>query len=520
MRVTKAHRSLVLLAIACIACAAAWPAAAQAPASRPAPIVLYTDIVSGPNSGGENDQGAYLSIFGRNFGHTGLGSAVRVYIGEAEVASYRYLGPSKGLPDIGQISVQIGRLGNQQAGKPLPIKVTVDGIPSNTDQAFTINPGRILFIDNVRGNDGTARVGDIHRAFRHVQTPDLTDGAWGEAMPGDIMVMRGTGRPWTDVGFEGYFMRYRNKSGSPPGGKRWTGPIVLMGYPAEDVYIRGTLTGGMMGGCISAINGQTFEGMGQWAVIADLRIDCEGYDGPISQEIHGSHWRVINNDLAASTAPTSGPHVPRMAGITGNGYDSVWMGNHIHDIQGSPQESHGIYIDGDGSYDIAYNLIEDIRSGNGFQTYSNGDNGSETISNVRFYDNIIRRVSKHGINIADGSRNGFVIHDNAVYDTACSGIRFNTTDLSGALIYNNAFHDTDTSRNEHCAAVSNDWNLPPHALVLRNNTFGAAAGTAYVGGSVGFTDVMVDARGNRFLGGYGPVLGTPAADVSQPSASR
>jgi hypothetical protein len=33
---------------------------------------------------------------------------------------------------------------------------------------------------------------------------------------------------------------------------------------------------------------------------------------------------------------------------------------------------------------------------------------------------------------------------------------------------------------------------------------------------VGFTDAMVDASGNRFLGGSGPVLGTPAPDVSRP----
>jgi len=522
MRVTKLQHLLVLLAAALSAFATAGPAAAQAQAqaaAQAAPVVLYTDIVSGPNSGGENDQGAYLSIFGRNFGRAGLGTAVKVYIGGAEVASYRYLGPSKGLPDIQQISVQIGRVGNPKAGTPLPIKVTVNGVSSNTDQPFTVNPGRILFIDNVHGSDSRGKAGDIHRPFRHVQTPDLSWGAWSEARPGDIMVMRGTGRPWTDVGFEHYFMRYRDKSGTAPTGRKGTGPIVLMGYPGEDVYIRGTLAGGMSGGCISAINGLTFQGIGQWAVVADLRIDCEGYDGPISEEIHGNHWRVINNDLAASTAPTSGPNVPRMAGITGNGYDSVWLGNHIHDIQGSPQESHGIYVDGDGTFDIGYNLIEDIRSGNGFQTYSNGDNGSDTISHIRFHHNIIRRVSKHGINIADGSKDGFVIYDNVVSDTACSGIRFNTRDLSGAQIYDNSFSNTDTSHNEHCAAVSNDWNLPPHAVTLRDNTFRAAAGTAYLAGEVGFGDSMVDASGNRFSGGSGPVLGEPAR-ATPPAASR
>jgi len=38
------------------------------------PLVLYTDLISGPNSGGENNKGAYLSIFGKNFGASGSGT--------------------------------------------------------------------------------------------------------------------------------------------------------------------------------------------------------------------------------------------------------------------------------------------------------------------------------------------------------------------------------------------------------------------------------------------------------------
>ena len=472
-----------------------------------APLILYTDLASGPNHGGEHNDGTYLSIFGKRFGTGGLGSRVKVLIGEAAVAGYRYLGPSKGRPDIEEITVQIGSLGNPALGVPLPVEVVVDGLASNTNHTFTVTRGRILFVDNVHGNDNTARVGDIKRPFRHVQTPDLSEGAWGSAEPGDIIVMRGTRVPWTDVGFEHYFMRYRDKSGTPPGSGRHSGPIAIIGYPGEDVFIHGTLAAGITAGCISAINGQTYPGIGQWAVIADLRIDCEGYDGPISQEIYGDHWRVINNDLSASTAPTAGPHVPRMAGITGNGCDAVWLGNHIHDIQGSVGEAHGIYIDGDGSYDIAYNLIEHIRSGNGFQTFANGDNGSSSISYVRFHHNLIRDVAKHGINIADSSRDHFLIYDNIISDTACSGIRFNTLDLRDAFILNNTFYDTDTSRKSDCAALANDWRLRPDALTLENNIFVAVAGTAYAGGEVNFPQFPGIAADNVFYGGTPPTLG-------------
>ncbi|MHB8816021.1 MAG: putative Ig domain-containing protein, partial [Steroidobacteraceae bacterium] len=104
-----------------------------------APLILYTDVASGPNSGGENNDGAYLSIFGKNFGSTGLGSTVKVYIGGTEVSGYRYLGPSRGRPDIQEISVQVGSLGSPTPGTALPIKVVVNGVASNTDLTFTVN---------------------------------------------------------------------------------------------------------------------------------------------------------------------------------------------------------------------------------------------------------------------------------------------------------------------------------------------------------------------------------------------
>jgi len=473
-----------------------------------APYIAYTDLVSGPTSGGENHKGIYLSVFGLNFGTTGVGTTVKMFINDAEVDNYRYLGPSRGRSDVQQLTVQVGALGKQAAGVALPIKVVVNGVASNTNHTFTINPGRILFVDNVKGDDATAVIGDVSHPFRHVQTANLEQGAWGQVRPGDVIVLRGAGTPWTDVGFEGYFMRLRDKSGSAPTGAVASGPIVLMGYPREDAYIRGTVAAGMTGGCVSAINGQTYSGLGQWAVVTNLRIDCEGYDGPISEEIRGNHWRVVNNDLAASTAPTSGGNVPRMAGITGNGFDSVWLGNHIHDIQGSNGECHGVYIDGDGSYEIAYNHIENIRSGNGFQIYVDGGNGSSTCNNVNLHHNLIHDVSKHGINLADGASAGITVYDNVVYQTAVAGLRFNTKTLRGARIYNNTFYATNTNGKQNCGVLTNDWSLSPASVTIENNIFWPSANMRYQGGSVGLGGLGAATDHNLYYGGRGDALGS------------
>ncbi len=482
-------RVLACLAAVALFMASSWNAAlATTTDTNNAPQVYYTDIVSGPNTGGENGKGIYLSIFGKNFGNTGLGTTAKVFINGVEVDNYRYLGVSKGRTDIQQITVQIGALGNPTPGIALPVKVVVNGLQSNTDQTFTVNPGRILFVDNVAGKDALAEIGNITKPFRYVQTPALySGGAWPSVRPGDFIVMRGHGttQPWTDVGFENFFLRFRDKSGSAPTGAAGTGPIAIMGYPGDDVYLRGTVANGMTGGCISGINGQAFLGMGQWGVVSNLRIDCEGYDGPISQEVWGHNWRVVNNDLAASTAPTTGSNVPRMAGITGNGDNVVWYGNHIHDVQGSSGECHGVYIDGDGSYDIAYNNIHDIRSGNGFQVYVNGGNGSDMANNISLHHNLIHDVSKHGINIADNMRNNLQVWNNIVYNAQYAALRFNTNTLHGAKIYNNTFFNTNLASNTAYGAITNDWNLPVGSIDLENNIFYVASHTPYNSGSNG-----------------------------------
>ncbi len=134
--------------------------------------VLYTDIASGPTTGGEDDLGIYLSVFGVHFwdGSTGPGIAARnqikVSIGRRPVAAYRYFGVSFGRPDIQQITVQIGPLLHVVPGVPLPVVVEVAGRKSNANIRFIPNPGSIYFVDNVRGVDSTGVSGDIAHPFR------------------------------------------------------------------------------------------------------------------------------------------------------------------------------------------------------------------------------------------------------------------------------------------------------------------------------------------------------------------
>ena len=479
-----------------------------------APYVLYTDILSGPTTGGENGKGTYLSIFGMNFGTTGLGATIRVYINNVEVDNYRSLGLSKARPDIQQITVQVGALGNPTLGAPLPIKVVVKGVASNTDQTFTPNPGRMLFVDNVSGNDATAVPGDITHPFRHVGLISSGTSAFGAAQPGDVIVMRGTGTDWTDLASNDlYFIRFIGKNGTAPTGRSGTGPFTLMAHPNEDVFINLPPGSGAAGG-ISGVDTTSYAG-GRWITIAGLRIEAGGAAGPIAVQITGDHWRIVNNELTAAT----GIAAAKAAGINGNGTNSYWVGNHIHAIHGSSVnlEEHGIYIDGDGSYEIAHNVIEDVQGGSGFQIYVNGGNGSDYCNNVSFHHNLIHGIAKHGINLADGSQNAIQVYDNVVYDITQAGLRFNTNTLHGAKIWNNTFAGTNKNGNASYGVITNDWVFPADALNLQNNIFlPTTSAIPYQGGSVGLSPGIGTVTHNLYYGGAGiasfdsaPVSGDP-----------
>lgn len=472
-----------------------------------APLVLYTNLASGPNSGGENNLGTYLSVFGKNFGNDP--SKVQVFVGDHEVDNYRYLGTSLGRSDVQQISTQLGSIGSPTLGTALPVRVVVNGVSSNADITFTPNPGRMLFVDNVKGNDTTAVPGDITKPYRHVQVSSTTGAsAYAAWKPGDIIVMRQG--EWTDQGNGGYFMKFINVNGTAPTGVSGTGPLTLMAYPTEVVQINLPFSSKAAGG-ISGVDATAFTG-GKWFTICDIHIEAGGNSGVIDPQIAADHWRIVNNELTAATATNTA----KAAGITGNGTNQFWVGNHIHNIAGgSNQEMHAIYIDGDGSYEIAYNVIEDVTGGNGFQTYNAGTSGpSTTTSNINFHHNIVHDISKHGLNIADGTLNNVRLWDNIVYNTQYAGIRFNTNQLNGFKFYNNTVYNTNLSKNGNYGALTNDWNFPKTAVDIQNNIICPTNGTLYAGGSVGFGGTIGTIANNLCFGGKGTALGTNAVSAN------
>lgn len=494
------------------------------------PVVIYTDIVSGPNRGGENDKGIYLSIFGKNFGTTGLGTNLKVFIGGVEVDNYRYLGKSRGRVDIQQIDVQIGLLGNPTPGIPLPIKIVRDGIASNTNLTFVVNPGAIFFVSQ-SGSDTTAIPGSVKSPYRTIQTERINNngklgcpasagmqpveiaGVWGQVQAGDFIVIREG--IWANISKDSFFLRVQNKSGKPPTGNIGTGPITIMGYPGEHVFIDRTNSLGdnrIGGGISSADSARQALGCGAWVTIANLKIESGFNDGMINVQKGnanpvGSHWRVVNNEMTAISCQVNTKC--KGGGVSGAGVGGYWVGNHVHDVHDKPDlltsfENHGFYMEGIGTYEVAFNRIENIMGGNGIQTHSTS---SAITNNANIHHNIIRNVGKHGINIGDGSEAGIRIFNNIVDGADVAGIRFNSTDILGAKVFNNTFLNTDRlGKRGSRAALMNDAKINPGSIEIRNNIF-LPAGGQYIGGSVGFGSLTDNISHNVWFDGKGSIVG-------------
>src|ERR1700694_1425189 len=105
----------------------------SAQSQPPVPRVFYSDLDSGPGGGGQNNKGAFVTIYGSGFGAIQSSSTVSVGGGLAD--NYPVWTNNK-------ISFQLG-----SAAKSGDIVVTVNSTGSN-GVPFTVRAGNIFFVSN------------------------------------------------------------------------------------------------------------------------------------------------------------------------------------------------------------------------------------------------------------------------------------------------------------------------------------------------------------------------------------
>ncbi|MEC5161203.1 MULTISPECIES: InlB B-repeat-containing protein [unclassified Janthinobacterium] len=533
--VTLGNNLTVSASFAAIAAPPPPPPASPPPPPAPqpvagAPVVSYTDAVSGPTSGGEGNNGAYLSIFGSRFGSSGMGTSTKVYIGGAEVANYRYLGSAKVGAKLGlqQITVQVGSLGGAAQGVALPVSVVVNGVKSNVGSTFTPNPGRVLFVAQ-NGNDATALAGDIGKPWRYLQT-SARGGAYASLRAGDHVVIRGGN--WSDTGFDGAWLRFRDtaQQGSAPTGAAGTGWIHITAYPGpvngngvEDVHY--STPAGVKGG-IHGPNSAYFGTTGDWVSISNLRMDVHAQAtsdaAPINLQYGAGPWRVVNNVLGPWPSTIAAPNNAKGAGVSGHGNNVKVFGNHIFGMACvGALENHGIYLDsGASNWEIGYNWVENITGGNLIQFFDNvglaGNNYSgfpsdwRGFTGMKVHHNWLDGSGKYGLNLATSIVSG-AFWNNVVTRSMYAGLRVDTISKDMDLtIAHNTFYDNDRQDSgSGNAQVLNTWGNynPTGAVRIYDNLF--AAGPSTVRSStfyknVGDDDNYLDFKRNLYWdNGYG-----------------
>jgi hypothetical protein len=437
------------------------------------PRIFYSDLDSGPNSGGEKNGGAYVTIYGKGFGATQGASFVTIGAGRA--VAYPVWTDSKIAFQIGASAASGDVIVNSGAGV------------SNT-VPFTVRTGRILFVA-AGGKD--AGNGSSASPWRTITK------ARDSMKAGDIVYVRDGVSQSTDDG-AGW------SSCLTLGGNAGTAgnPKALVVYPGESATI-GSVNTSKANGCDTGIRTKG-QGEGYWTIAgfvirgAGLAISTAGV----------TNWRLVGNDMSC-------PNGNGQAGCLTTGYNSTYLyiyGNTVHHVATSLNPAnvtalyHGVYFaDGTAHVWFGWNTIADVQGCRGIQ--QNASAGTDAFD--------------------------LHIHDNVIHDTQCDGIVMTTVDPSKGPVelYNNIIYNAGKGPNN--AEKTGAWscmNLQGYdvggpgtgVIEVYNNTMyscgtfqnppydGSAAGLLWVAGKN--SDKYVHIRNNIF---YTP-KGVPYVHIYSP----
>lgn len=409
-------------------------------ASGDLPVLFFSDLESGPGTGGENGNGAFVTVWGRGFGASRGSSTVEV--GGGAASAYPVWTDAR-------VTFQLGATASTGS--------IVLRTPSGASNSlpFTVRPGSIRFV-SASGSDGND--GSFAHPWATVVHAKNTMAA------GDITyLMNGV----TEVAEENASAVVAIERGGEPGR-----PLALVAYPGAHPTIGSTaLEYGIR------VLG---DGVGDW-VLAGLtlrgQIEAAEVGGFGSQR-----WRVIGNDISCPVGDgQTGCFTAALASHV------TFLGNEVHDVgaQSSPQPSkqyHAVYFTTDTNHvEVGWNHIHSNRTCRAIQFHSS----PLCIPNCGPTDTT-------GFNQYD-----LVVHDNLIHGDVCDGIVFATVDPSRGPVraFNNVIYDVgrgpsppDGDANYTCIYISGGTNTGPDGtgiVEVFNNTLHDCGARALLPGAIG-----------------------------------
>lgn len=466
-------------------------------ASSNALSLFHTDLANGPKSGGESNNGVWVTLYGRGFGSSrGAGS---VTLGGGEVATYVSWSDTK-------ITVQLGAAvstGNFTVTTDAGQSVTgCLSKPWGTTNDFIVRAGNIYFVSASGSGSGT--LASPMSATTAVQTKNA----------GDTFYFRGgnyTGAYGTSYG--------RNFAIDATNSGAANNHVAYVGYPGETVTITAPSGSGRSNFTLSQDTGAV-----QWFVIANMTLvgesGCISHGGNSNGSASaaeqynsgGKHIRVVGCDMRATYTGNT-----QSGSMTCGGLDNKVLSCALHDTGVDPalNNNHMIYIQlGASDVEIGWCHLYNLVMGHTIQVHTdrtfdqpfqpNGDPTGHDFLNVRIHSNLLESDvvgNCRGINIGNvGNGTTTFIYNNVLRNVGQS---------FSAIIFGAGTHDIYNNTLVDCVASSGHISVASLYTTarIRNNLISAPAGQTYIGQAFGGSASAQTVSHNLYSGaGSGPAF--------------
>ncbi len=483
----------------------------------PPPALLFTDITSGPNSGGEMNLGAFITLFGERFGATRGASTVT--IGGHEVARYVVWGENNGLRGLDMIVVQPGSGVPVDALTAQDVVVTVDGRASNP-LPFLVRNGAIYFIDRDHASRCTKNPAPSADCLPPpASNANTCDAPYGSAtMPfgllyqarcrmvaGDIVYIKKGATdyteldPYTDGGQGSLTISTAYPHGTADR------PIAYVGYPSQDLTTGSPVvrqTPAAEWGFVTFLDDRAYY------TFAKLTVIGPAHPFPIANDGR----RIIANVISSAGREYWGA-------ISVNNYAAKvrLLGNHLKDNGDSTMGYPGISVYGDSTaqpisdIEIGWNRIENQKGGASIALIGESSTPGN-IDGVKIHDNLLlNNVDWHhiivgGIDLPESNQtlDNVEIYNNVIVGAALSGIKINNQMMDVVIAHN-------TLVGNQSAALDFGM-LGAGKVTLVNNIIVAGTSQPYYSGTT--TSIFAASGVGDNLWHNGPGAGCPSFDNS------
>jgi hypothetical protein len=441
-----------------------------------APRAFFTDLESGPNTGGENNAGAFVTVWGKAFGATRGNSTITV--GGGTVANYPIWTDTR-------ITFQLG-----SRAKTGEIVVHVGKIQSN-GLPFAVRPGKIYFV-SVSGRDFHS--GNFSSPWKSITK------AKDSLSRGDIAYIQDGVAQKSEDNFTAYLSMDRR--GADNSGTQ-SSPKALVAYPGAKVTI------GVEHGLAYGIRTPNINAHTDYWVISQLHLIA----GTQAMDVSGVGWRIIGNDMQCPGADA------QVGCVQLNNASQVrFYGNEVHNAGAPPASSkfyHAVYFSTDSNHiDVGWNHIHDNSTCRAIQFHSSplcnpscgaADKTGSNQFDLHVHDNLIHGDNCNAINFAtvDPSQGPVEAYNNVIYQVgrmdpkggeggafSCiyvAGITYHGNSPSGSVeAFNNTLSDCGGNRSRNAEGSRGAFSINgPRSLTLhlRNNIVDQKPGELYLDGS-------------------------------------